>query len=366
MNLGLKKTHSREGIKKQGEIFALDIGDSGVRLAQVSNKAKNREIVLTYLTFKDFSLQQDSPDRSSLINAIRELIQDSQIQSNRVVANLYGTEPILKFLTFPFMSDEELKKSVKWEASKFIVYDLDKMVIDYAVLNETEEAGKKKLSIVVVASTKESILHEINLLNEAGLEPISINVDILAQASLTQTNDIFKRNENVVFIEIAAKKTDINIIDAGIPSFRRECLSIGAMDIDKALKEELGIDSSEASRIRQEFSLDVTAPGDIKGKTVYNSINKVLNHAVVEIRRFLDYYMDNFPQKTLSRVVLTGGGACLKNIDSFLSHGLGLPVEIINPFQNIKLSDNIKAPDILQNNSARFTTVVGLALDAVS
>jgi len=356
-NIQFPKDKSRE------KPFGLDIGDSCIRLAQLSRDAQG--IKLENFAFDELPLQSDSVNSFTLVTVIRELVKKSGIDSHKVVVNLYGTDPILKFISLPSMSDEELKKTIKWEAAKFIVYDLDKMVIDYAVLNEAEEAGKKKLNVAVAASTKEFVLNEINLLREAGLEAVTIEVDTLAQLYMTKVNDVFKDNELAVLIEFGARKTSINVIDSGVPCFRRECLSIGSMDINKALKEDLNVDLLEAEKIKLNFSLNTYEPADAKEKIIHNAINKVLNHAVMEIKRSLDYYIDSFPQKTIDRIVLTGGGACFKNIDSFLSHSLGITVEVIDPFRKLHFSDNIKETDSIRTNSPRFSTVIGLALEAL-
>ncbi len=350
--------------KKRKEIpFGLDIGDSGIRIAQVSKNAEG--ITLQHLVFSDFSLQAEGIDSFTLLNSLRELLRKCNIESRLVVANLYGTEPILKFINLPYMSDEELRKTIKWEAAKFIVYDLDKMVIDYAVLEEIEEAGKKKLHVAVAASTKEVVLNEISLLREAGLEPVSIEVDTLAHLYMSKINGIFKDDEVVVFIDIGAKKINIQVIDSGVPVFRRECPSIGSMDINRALKEELQIELSEAEDIKRRFSLNNAEPEDADGKTVYRAIVKSFDATVMEIKRSLDYYIDSFPQKMISRIILTGGGACLKRIESFLSQRLGIAVEILNPFEDIRISDELKDESLKGVNPTRFSTVLGLALEAL-
>lgn len=362
MSLLLKNIKFRPR-KKEEKPFGLDIGESSIRLAKFFKDAQGIE--LQYLAYKDLPLQLEAMADFSLANLIRSLVKDSGVTSHKVVVNLYGTDPILKFITFPYMSEEELQKTIKWESSKFIVYDLDKMIIDYAVLNETVEDGKKKINVAVAASTKENVLKETNLLREAGLEPVSIEVDTLAQLYISKINEILRDNEVIVLIEFGARRTIINVVDSGVPCFRRECLTLGSKDINKALRDELHVDLAEAERIKQDFSLGLQEPNDTKDKVIYGAISKVVNQVAMEIKRSLDYFIDTFPQKTIARAVIIGGGACLENIDTFLSQRLGMTVEVSDTFKNLRLSNNIKNTDLIQSNSPRFATVLGLALEAL-
>ncbi len=353
----------KQKIKSKGEPFGLDVGDSGIRLAQIHQNSQGLKLVRFHA--KDFPVQQDPLDSVSMINILKELLRDSGINSSRANVNLYGANPAIKFLSLPSMSDEELKKAIKWEASKFIVYDLDKMIIDYAVLNETEEDNKKKFNMVVVATAKDTIINELNMLKEAGIEPISIGVDTLAQFHAAKASGNFEDKENIVFIEIAARKTNITVIDSGEMCFRRECLNVGSADINRALKEELSIDLVEAENIKKTFFLDVKEPAEPKGKVIHNAIKSVLERAIMEIKRSLDYYMDNFPQNTIDKAVIAGGGACMKNIDAFLANSLGIPVEIIDPLKKISVAEEMSGAVNIKYNAPSLSTVIGLALESI-
>ena len=61
----------------------------------------------------------------------------------------------------------------------------------------------------------------------------------------------------------------------------------------------------------------------------------MLEKLVAEIGRSLDYYRSQFNEEQIDRVLLTGGGANLKNIVSYLGNELRLPVEHFNPLGKI-------------------------------
>ncbi|MCM8797975.1 MAG: pilus assembly protein PilM, partial [Candidatus Omnitrophica bacterium] len=64
------------------------------------------------------------------------------------------------------------------------------------------------------------------------------------------------------------------------------------------------------------------------------------------------------------RIILTGGGALLSHLRDLFPQNLGIKAEIFDPFQNITFSEKIRDIKTLQKSSLRFTTVMGLALEA--
>ena len=59
----------------------------------------------------------------------------------------------------------------------------------------------------------------------------------------------------------------------------------------------------------------------------------VLERLSAEIGRSLDYYRTQFNEERIDKLLLTGGGANLKNMVSYLASELRLPVEHFNPFK---------------------------------
>ena len=59
----------------------------------------------------------------------------------------------------------------------------------------------------------------------------------------------------------------------------------------------------------------------------------MLEKLAAEIGRSLDYYRNQFNEERIDRILLTGGGANLKNIVSYLASELRLPVEHFNPLE---------------------------------
>ncbi|MCX5657613.1 MAG: pilus assembly protein PilM, partial [Candidatus Omnitrophica bacterium] len=121
----------------------------------------------------------------------------------------------------------------------------------------------------------------------------------------------------------------------------------------------------EAENIKKTFLLDVREPTETKEEVIHDAIKGVLERAIMEIKRSLDYYMDSFPQNTIDKAIITGGGACMKNIDVFLANSLGIPVEIIDPLKKISVAEEISGTVNIKYVAPSLGTVIGLALESI-
>jgi Tfp pilus assembly protein PilN len=83
---------------------------------------------------------------------------------------------------------------------------------------------------------------------------------------------------------------------------------------------------------------------------------------MAEIARSLDYYRNQSHLERIDRLFLTGGGANIKNVATYLSETLRLPVERLNPFDKI-LSDAKKIDaQLLDQKGPAFAGALGVAL----
>jgi type IV pilus assembly protein PilM len=68
-------------------------------------------------------------------------------------------------------------------------------------------------------------------------------------------------------------------------------------------------------------------------------VNKALQASVgdliSEVKRSIDFYLAQGTKNSISKVILSGGSARLKNLEKVLAKELGAPVEIFNPFEGV-------------------------------
>jgi Tfp pilus assembly protein PilN len=81
-----------------------------------------------------------------------------------------------------------------------------------------------------------------------------------------------------------------------------------------------------------------------------------------EIGRSLDYYKHEFNVDKIDRVLLSGGGAHLRNILSYLGTALRSPVEQFNPLKEMLFDSKKIDAQITEQMGSLFTVAAGLTL----
>ncbi|MHB9053047.1 MAG: type IV pilus assembly protein PilM [Thermoleophilia bacterium] len=82
-----------------------------------------------------------------------------------------------------------------------------------------------------------------------------------------------------------------------------------------------------------------------------------------EIRRSLDYYMSQDQSVPIGRLIISGGGAMLRNLDLHFNQVFPFPVEIGNPLLRITQNKSDLTDEELQALAPRLTIAIGLALE---
>jgi hypothetical protein len=81
-----------------------------------------------------------------------------------------------------------------------------------------------------------------------------------------------------------------------------------------------------------------------------------------EIHRSLDYYRNEFNVERIDSVLLTGGGAHLKNFSSYLGNELRLPVTNFNPLREMLFDSKKIDVELLDQMGSQFTIAAGISL----
>jgi len=90
---------------------------------------------------------------------------------------------------------------------------------------------------------------------------------------------------------------------------------------------------------------------------VSTAITPVARDLVAEIHRSIDFYISQNPDRSINRVLITGGSANLRNLDKYLSQEIKMPVEIFNPLKNVSGGETVP-----ENFATHLSIAVGLGM----
>ena len=159
-------------ISRSQRILGLDIGSHTVKAVELA-KSGDRVSVTGYA-------QADIAAAGTLKDAISAVIREGRFRSKQVVSSVSGRSVIVRYINTPFMKSEDLKASMKFEADKYIPFDVNEVILDCVPLDDKPSAETGDMRVVLVAVKKDMVDEHVRLLQEAGLFPYIIDVDCFA------------------------------------------------------------------------------------------------------------------------------------------------------------------------------------------
>jgi type IV pilus assembly protein PilM len=83
---------------------------------------------------------------------------------------------------------------------------------------------------------------------------------------------------------------------------------------------------------------------------------------VQEIRRTLDFFLSTMVNENIEKIYMSGGSSKIPGLVKLLEKQMEIPVEMINPFNNIKWDDRVFDPEYMAYIAPQMAVAVGLAL----
>jgi len=348
---------------KSKQLVGLDVGTSSVKAFQLKESGGGFQLVQADVRPLDPDVIVDGTvmDAERVISAIQEIFSANRIKTKNVALSVSGISVIVKKITLPEMTKEELDESIHWEAEQYIPFDIEDVNIDYQILGPVGDDGARQMEVLLVAVKKDKINEYTSLVEEAGLTPVVVDVDAFALENMYEINYEINKNEAVALIDIGAGLMNINVILNGMSAFTRD-ISIGGNQFTEAIQKEFGLSFEDAEKVK--------TGEDVQGvafQEVVPILESVSNDISSEILRSFDFFRATASKgKTqITRVMISGGCARMKGFKGYLSKHLGMEVGIMNPFQNIEILEGNFDFDKIQEIAPTAAVGIGLALRRV-
>ena len=340
--------------------FGLDINDLSIKLVELKKKtAFGKKIKIALSNFGTIPMPSGIivdgkiNDKHRLAEEIKKLVKEKllkKIASDGVIVNLPDTQT--------FMTTVQLTNSVTdWDEAilrtveKSIPLPPSKIYFDWRVINESND--KKTKQILLGAVDQEVANAYTGIIESAGLTPVALELGQLAtiRALMSYENP---STEPLAIIDIGASRSAIIIYDQGSAQVSLS-LPFSVKSITDVVSEALKISFVEAEKVLVRCGFDVKEC-DIELKQI---VKQLINDLALRVREAFRYYQEksglaNFKP---TQIILCGGGANIKKIDSVLTEKLKIKTKVGNPLLNL-VSDKIKFTD----GPLSYTTAIGLAL----
>jgi len=345
-------------------IVGLDIGSSSVKAVEVALKNKGREFDLTHLGVAPLPaeaiVQGAFLNSSAIVDAIREAVEKAKIKTKHVAAAVSGHSVIVKRVSLPSMTRDELDEQIRWEAEQYIPFDVNEVNLDFQILDP--DGGEGQMDVLLVAAKKDLIDDYVQVITEAGLMPAVIDVAAFAVENAFEANHEKGSEQVVALVNVGAQVVNINVVVDGTPTFTRDITTAGNQYTEE-IQKALSISFDEAERIklggrREEESQEVVP------QEVEQAMQAVTETVIGEISRSLDFYAATSADSRIEKVYLSGGSAKVAGFAQAFHERTGHEVEVLNPLAKMVPSSRFE-PDFLDDVAPSLGVALGLAMRRV-
>ena len=334
---------------------ALDIGSTFIKLVQLKGSEKSYQLVKFGMIPlpPEVIVEGAVMDAGRVVEAIKELLAQQKVSTKSVVISVSGSSVIIKRVSVADMTDEELAESIKWEAEQYIPFSIDDVNIDFQKLGPAATEGQA--DVLLVAVKKDKINDYINLVKEAGLEPVVMDVDAFALANMYELNYEMEPGATAL-LNIGASVMNINILRDGISIFTRD-ITVGGNRYTEALQRDFGLSYEDAEKVKR--------GEDVEGadkEQLAAAIATVTEDIAAETQRSFEFFRSTTGNEQVARVLVSGGCARIGQFSAILSERLEIPVEVTNPFKNLKIDPKRFDPALIEEAAPLCAVAVGLAM----
>jgi len=348
-------------MNKARPVIGLDIGSHAVKVVELRPGRRGYQLVNLGMASLPPEAIVDGAllNSGAIVEAIQSLLVNNNIKTKDAVVAVSGHSVIIKKISLPAMTKEELEEQIQWEAEQYIPFDINDVNLDFQILSNGFESDGK-MDVLLVAAKKELINDYVNVITEAGLRPSVIDVEAFAVETMFEKNYSSNQDETAALVNIGASIVNINIVKNGLPVFTRD-ISAGGNQYTEEIQKTLHVSFQEAEGIKL-GGTPALAGKEILPEEVDRAMRGVSETLAAEIQRSLEFFGATAPEDRVSRIVLSGGCAQMSGLPEIIEEKTRIPVEIVDPFRQIECDGKLIDEDYLREVGPSMGVGVGLAL----
>ena len=333
----LKNRLGKQSIKGE-EILGVELTPTEIRLSQVSSNKANQWVLDKFYVHKFEGIPEngtvlENPDK--VADELKLALQKSKINTTNAAIAIPVTSAIIRVVTAPLMTDEELKKAIDTDSLWENLVQLTDNLNDYSIFHQVINRDKtgNTMDILFVASKLSDINSYTDIIKKGGLNAVIIDVKCFAlKSAVDQIN------------QIAGSIEDSNLTAV----------------------LEFGLDENYVMILYENNPIitDIFIRSQDR-KTLQESNNQEEMDALV--RRYMTQVkqaVQDFEQKYEKRIRNLKVTSNLQNVEdylgSFRKNMVNTGYNLFDPFDGIKIPAQLEN-DIKMDNRSYFSTVMGLA-----
>lgn len=338
--------------KGLGDFFGLDIGTNAVRVVQLGRSSNGWNLLhYGYAPVDSKISTSDSPEaRRRLGEVIMTAVGQSGIRTANVAIGLPSSKTFTTIIDVPKVSDAELRATMKYQIEQYIPMSIDEAKVDWALLGDSLRT-QNQYEVLLTSTAKSYAESQLEFVEGLGFNVIAEEPDPIAMVrSLTPSDS----QDAKLILDMGESSTDLAVVYGDTPRLVRT-IPTGLHSLVRAAVQNLNVQDDQARQFILKFGL---ATDRLEGQVV-RAIEMVLDSFASEVSKSISFFQTRYPSLQVSGILLSGFGAAIPQMDTYLSAKAGVAAVHANPWHRVAVSE--AAQQQLAPVAAEFATVVGLA-----
>jgi type IV pilus assembly protein PilM len=248
------------------------------------------------------------------------------------------------------MKESDAREVIRWEAEQHVPFDIKSVELDFQILGDSGQGPL--MQVLLVAAKRELVENKVGLLQDAGVNPVIIDIDAFALHNAFQHNYPDQQDGIIALVNVGHETTNVNILENGIPIVTRD-IPFGSRRIREDLQRERGLTAEQAEDVLQARETVHELERFVESST---------DEVAVGIERASAFLMTREDAASIGKIFLSGGGARIPGMADTLGRRMGVPTQLVNCFERTPVQPTA-APDISIDEAAPMLLLpLGLAL----
>lgn len=276
--------------------IGIDIGSKKTKVVQLAFTGKSMP-ELTMCELLDTGLA----DEGFLAN-MKAFLNDSGLKGSLAAASFDDSSIVIRKFELPKMPEADLIEAIKWNLRDHVDGDVENYTLKYSKIGEIEDGDLVKLDVVVYAANRTNVLDFKLKVEGMGLHLFMIEPAAVTLASALDRCHPDEENY-LVGLDIGYHHTKFYVVGKRNFIFSRPIAGICYEQYEKS-------------------------PDDFPQRLA------------IEVQKSIDTFQVNFRMQTIKSIHVSGGGALIENLTSYLQTNMGLETSAINPFSTVLVGEN--------------------------
>jgi type IV pilus assembly protein PilM len=329
------------------DFFGLDIGVTSARIVRLKGQKGALKLHrIGSVPLPHPGIRADSKNQiEKLSESIKKLITDLDMTTRNVVISLPEERVTTRIKWFPPMKEKEVDSALKYEAETFIPHPLDKVQLDYQIIDKDDNG---RLLVFTVGILKKEIEKYTFLAKALGLNIIALEPESISLNRIYSVDNL-----PTIIADINHDHTSLIANNMGNIYLTRST-SIGIKSLSRAIKINLGLKGDEAEAYREAYGLKGE---ELEGR-VKEAMLPIVEKLIRDIKQTVLSYQKDW-NEDIGLVILSGEGARTPGLAEIVAKNLGVEIQVGEPFSDVEVGG--KTSVNLENKEVDFSVACGLA-----